>query len=108
MGDDGRSTKGGAQLDAMVDGVAVPEATARELWRKFSAYMEEHRGDLGGFAQAEGFVSVHPRSEGGRAVLVLSRTAMQEPYGSVAKVAAPPTAKSSGGGGSGPRKRRRR
>jgi hypothetical protein len=76
---------GGGALHVKVDGVALPEDEARRLWRKFSEYMEEHKGDLSGFAKSEGFVSAHPRSEGGRAVLVLSRTAPQEAYGSLPK-----------------------
>ena len=77
-------------LAVKIDGVAMPVDEARELWSRFSAYMEEHRGDLGGFAKSEGFVSAHPRSEGGRAVLVLSRSAPQEAYGSVPKPDAKP------------------
>jgi hypothetical protein len=88
----------GGPLSVVVDGVAMPEDQAREMWRRFSEYMEQHRGDLGGFAASAGFVSAHPRSEGGRAVLVLSRTAPQEAYGAAPK----PAAKKSAG-----RKRRR-
>jgi hypothetical protein len=73
------------RLGVVVDGTALSEEEARTLWQAFSAYMEEHRGDLGGFAKSQGFVSAHPRSEGGRAVLVLSKTAPQEEYGAVAK-----------------------
>ncbi len=89
---------GKARLGVVVDGVALPEDEARALWQTFSAYMEEHRGDLAGFAKSQGFVSAHPRSEGGRAVLVLSRTAPQEEYGAVGKPA-------ESGGGKGRRRR---
>ena len=74
------------------DGVRAPEEEARAIWQRFSAYMEEHRGDLGGFALQEGFKSAHPRSEGGAAVLVLSKTEPQEAYGKESP---------SGGGGKG-------
>jgi len=91
--------EGRATLAVVIDGVALPEVEARAIWTKFSAYMEEHRGDLGGFAQAEGFTSVHPRSEGGRALLVFSRTEPQKGYG---------VPEPSPGHGSGGKKKRRR
>ncbi len=100
----GSGGQAGARLGAVIDGVAVPEDAARELWRKFSEYMEAHKGDLGGFAKAEGFASVHPRSDGGRAMLVFSRTAVQEPYGAPA---APSAGQGGGRGGGGKKKRRR-
>ena len=79
------------RLGVLVDGEALPDDEARALWQAFSAYMEEHRGDLGGFAKSQGFVSAHPRSEGGRAVLVLSRTTAQEAYGTVPTPAKAPS-----------------
>jgi hypothetical protein len=78
-------------LAVLVDGVPMPEAEGRAFWGRFSAYMEEHRGDLAGFAKQEGFASVHPAMEGGRAVLLASRSAPQKAYASVEK---------KGGGGS--------
>jgi hypothetical protein len=60
----------------------MPDDEARALWDRFSVHMDAHAGDLAGFAQAEGFASVHPAAEGGRAVLVVSRTEAQRPYGS--------------------------
>ncbi len=60
----------------------MPEAEARAFWKRFSDYMEEHRGDLGGFAKSEGFVSVHPESHNGVPTLVASRTVPQKPYAS--------------------------
>ena len=62
--------------------MAEPEAGA--LWKRFSAWMEEHAGDLAGFAQAEGFTSIHPELHSGEPVLVASRTAQQMPYASAA------------------------
>jgi hypothetical protein len=70
-------------LVARVDGVALPEEEARALWRRFSAWMEEHRGDLAGFAAQEGFASVHPSVEDGRPVLLASHSARQQPYAPV-------------------------
>ncbi len=98
---------GRTPLAVLVDGVAMPEDEARAVWSRFSDYMEAHRGDLGGFAKSEGYVSAHPRSEGGRATLVLSRSAPQEAYGTPPK----PSAGSKPGrpaGGGAPQGRRRR
>ena len=67
-------------LAVQVDGVALGEDEARGLWARFSAYMEEHKGDLAGFAKQEGFASVHPRMGPDGALLELSRTRPQEDY----------------------------
>ena len=67
-------------LRVLIDGNAIPEAESRSLWARFSAWMEEHKGDLAGFAKAEGFASVHPELHGGEPVLVVSRTSPQKPY----------------------------
>jgi hypothetical protein len=68
-------------LAVIVDGVALEEDAARALWERFSAHMEANKGDLAGFAKAEGFSSVHPEMHSGRAVLVVSRTAAQRAFG---------------------------
>jgi hypothetical protein len=68
-------------LRVVVDGKPLPDDEARTLWRRFSAWMSEHVGDLGGFARAEGFASVRPEMHGGVPVLVASRTEPQVPYG---------------------------
>jgi len=73
-------TGAGRRLAVVVDGVPLPDAEARAFWERFSAWMEEHRGDLAGFAAAEGFSSVHPGIDGGCPVLQVSRTAPQRPY----------------------------
>lgn len=67
--------KGGAaaRLKVEIDGTPLPDAEARALWERFSAHMEAHPHDLAGFAQGEGFASVEPRFEKGRAVLVVRR-----------------------------------
>jgi hypothetical protein len=78
-------------LGVLVDGTPMPEADARALWERFSAWMEEHKGDLRGFAETEGFASVHPELHAGEPVLVASKTAPQKAYTSaVAKRAHAP------------------
>ena len=67
-------------LRVLIDGAPLAEPESRALWQRFSAWMEEHVGDLGGFARAEGFVSVHPELHDGEPVLVASRSAPQQPY----------------------------
>jgi len=74
-----------AGLGVVVDGQPMPEGEAREFWARFSAYMEEHKGDLAGFAKQEGFASVHPAMKDGAAVLLASRTSAQRPYAPVDK-----------------------
>jgi hypothetical protein len=80
------------RLAVRVDGAEMPDEEARALWKRFSDWMEEHRGDLGGFAAKEGFASIHPGVENGRPVLLASHRDAQRPYASVAS-----------GGGSGDR-----
>ena len=72
-------------LQVMVDGVPMPEADARAFWKRFSAHMEAHKGDLLGFAKAEGYASVHPGMGPNGAELVVSRTKPQGPYRNVAR-----------------------
>ena len=70
-------------LGVIVDGAALPESEARAMWERFSDWMEEHRGDLAGFAKQEGYVSAHPGVDNGKPVLFLSREAAQRPYAPV-------------------------
>lgn len=70
-------------LHVKVDGAAMPEAEARAFWQRFSDWMEEHKGDLAGFAAKEGFASVHPSVENGKPVLLVSKKAPQKPYAPV-------------------------
>jgi hypothetical protein len=81
-------------LRVFIDGTPLADLEGRALWQRFSAWMEEHKGDLAGFAAAEGFASVHPELHGGEPALIASRTAPQQPYTSApakrAKAAAPP------------------
>lgn len=74
------------RLAVIVDGVKLPDDEARTLWERFSDWMEEHRGDLAGFAAREGFASIHPGVDGGRPVLIASKTAPQRPYGPAASL----------------------
>jgi hypothetical protein len=71
---------GGRKLAVLVDGVPMADADARALWERFSAWMEDHPGDLAGFAKEEGYVSVHPGVEAGRPVLRASKRDPQRPY----------------------------
>ena len=68
------------RLGVLVDGTPMPEAEARSFWERFSDWMEEHRGDLAGFAAQEGFASVHPGVDGDRPVLRASKSEPQRPY----------------------------
>ena len=74
----------------MMDGKPLLEDEARAFWQRFSAWMEEHAGDLAGFARAEGVASVHPEMHGGAPVLVASRTAPQKAYTTAPKKPAAP------------------
>jgi hypothetical protein len=69
-----------ASLSVEIDGRPAPPEDAAALWKRFSAWMDAHKGDLAGFAREEGFASVHPELRGGAPVLVVSRTATQRPY----------------------------
>ncbi len=74
-----------SNLVVLVDGIALPDEEARALWGRFSAWMDDRRGDLAGFAAREGFASVPPVVDAGRPVLRASRTEMQQPYAPVAQ-----------------------
>jgi hypothetical protein len=69
------------KLTVIVDGTPMPDEEARLFWNRFSEHMEANKGDLAGFAKAEGFASVRPAMGPEGAQLVVSRTARQEPYG---------------------------
>ena len=81
----------GRRLAVLVDGTPLAEADALALWDRFSRFMEEHRGDLAGFAAQEGYASVHPDVEDGEPVLRASKSDAQRPYAAPrAKPASPP------------------
>ncbi|HEY1958032.1 MAG TPA: hypothetical protein VGH28_20565 [Polyangiaceae bacterium] len=67
-------------LSVIVDGVRMKDDEARAFWARFSDHMEKNKGDLGGFAKAEGFASVRPTMTASGPELVVSRTAAQQPY----------------------------
>ncbi len=67
-------------LRVLVDGEPLPTEEAIAFWKRFSAWMDEHQGDLAGFAASEGLKSVHPEMHSGAPVLIASRTAAQKPY----------------------------
>jgi hypothetical protein len=69
-----------AKLTVIVDGAPMADEEARAFWKRFSDHMEGNKGDLAGFAKAEGFASVRPAMGSEGAQLVVSRTARQEPY----------------------------
>jgi hypothetical protein len=58
-------------LAALVDGAPLAEAEARDLWKDFSAHMDEHEGDMAGFAKKRGWQSVAPEYRRGQAGLVV-------------------------------------
>jgi hypothetical protein len=68
-----------SRLVVTIDGKALPELAARELWKRFSEHMDKNRSDMAGFARAEGFASVRPESRGGQAVLVISTGRRKDP-----------------------------
>ena len=93
------------RLAVLLDGAPMAEEQALALWDRFSTWMEDHRGDLAGFAAQEGYVSIHPGVEGDRPVLRVSQSAAQRPYAPVGGGSDSPPSQGSGGGRSG-RKRR--
>jgi hypothetical protein len=60
-----------ARLAVTVDGKALADAEAREIWLAFSAHMEEHEDDTAGFAKSRGWASATPTYLKGQAVLVV-------------------------------------
>lgn len=61
-----------ARLAVLVDGNPLADDEARAVWNEFSLHMDEHPGDMSGFAAKRGWASVRPEPRGGRAVLVVS------------------------------------
>ena len=72
-------------LRVLIDGEALPSEEGIAFWKRFSLWMDEHPGDLAGFAETEGLSSVVPEMHSGAPVLVASRTAPQKPYTSAPK-----------------------
>lgn len=67
-------------LKVWVDGELLADPDARAMWKRFSTWMDQHAGDLAGFARSEGFASVHPEIQAGSPALITSHTAAQRPY----------------------------
>lgn len=61
-----------ATLAVLLDGKSLPDDEARALWTEFSQHMDEHVGDLAGFATKKGWRAVKPEFRAGTAVLVAS------------------------------------
>ena len=74
-------------LEVVVDGTKLPEDEARAVWARFSAWMDEYKGDLAGFAAKEGYASVRPAISEGQPVLVASRSEAQIAYGNAKDLA---------------------
>jgi hypothetical protein len=72
-------------LRVLVDGKALEREDAVAFWKRFSAWMDAHEGDLAGFARSEGLLSVQPEMHDGTPVLVASRSAKQRPYATAPK-----------------------
>ncbi|WP_441289223.1 hypothetical protein ACSRUE_00010 [Sorangium sp. KYC3313] len=96
-----------SNLAASIDGAPLADEEARDLWTRFSRYMDEHRGDMAGFARENGYVSVTPTFERGRALLVV-RTTEAPPEKPAQRPAGEKPAPRGGGGGKPARGRRRR
>ena len=64
-----------SQLNAIVDGQPLDQQSATQLWREFSAYMDNHEGDFDGFAKQAGFLKASVAVMQGRPTLTLSSTA---------------------------------
>jgi hypothetical protein len=67
-------------LRVLIDGEPLEAEEAIAFWKRFSAWMDEHQGDLGGFAGSEGLSSVRPEVHDGAPILIASRSAPQQPY----------------------------
>jgi hypothetical protein len=79
-----------SRLAVLVDGSPLDPEAARALWTEFSQHMDEHRGDMAGFARKKGYESVVPEFQKGRAVLVVrTGAAVTEPR-PLAKQKTPP------------------
>jgi hypothetical protein len=72
-------------LRVLVDGEPLPAEEGLAFWKRFSVWMDEHPGDLAGFAKSESLASVHPEMHSGAPILVASRDAPQRPYDTAPK-----------------------
>jgi hypothetical protein len=74
-----------SSLRVLVDGERLSDEESIAFWKRYSAWLDEHPGDLAGFAASEGLASVTPELHAGTPVLVASRSAPQKPYAPAAK-----------------------
>jgi hypothetical protein len=86
----------GSKLGVLIDGAPLDPEAARALWTEFSQHMDEHRGDMAGFAKLKGWRSVAPEYRQGKAVLVV-RTEAAMPAQKAAKPEAQGKKKGPGG-----------
>jgi hypothetical protein len=75
-------------MRALRDGAPLEDGDARELWAHFSAWMDEHPGDLAGFAAALGVKSVRPALAADGPVLLVSTTEEQSAYAHATRLGA--------------------
>lgn len=61
-----------SRLVVLADGRTIEGDEARAIWTRFSQYMDEHHGDMDGFARTEGFTSARTEHRAGQAFLILS------------------------------------
>jgi len=67
-------SRASSALAVIVDGRKIEGDEARAIWVRFSAHMDEHEGDMDGFARAEGLLAARTEHRAGQAVLILSST----------------------------------
>ena len=60
------------RLAVLIDGAPLADDDARDLWTAFSQHMDEHQGDMAGFAKLRGYASVKPEAQKGQAVLLVT------------------------------------
>ena len=92
------------------------QAMAKERHAKFSQHMDEHKGDMAGFAKLCGYFRVSPEARSGQAVLVVQTTegaprpppveAQKGPKKETQSPQAPSGAPRQGGGSRRPKRRR--
>jgi hypothetical protein len=88
---------GQSRLAVVIDGVPLTDDDeARALWTKFSQHMDEHQGDLAGFAKLCGYASVKPEARKGQAVLVIETRAQPPPQPQTSSRAPGPAPRANG------------
>jgi hypothetical protein len=67
------STK--ARLAVEIDGARLGDDEAKEVWQRFSEFMDSTNGDAIAFALQEGVAAVVPKTANGQAILVVTSKA---------------------------------